>query len=309
LENSAKITTRPKVEDTYAEAFEGIFCRLIVTADDNRTLRRAAKDSTATPSVVIGRVEGGIEKWLSKNETPDNRRGVVLQFWGEVNPKKALPESLKRFKAELSYRIRQDILVKPFTAIFDALLDAEGKLDMMDRVGHCGDGYEWVENRYSREVIVIPLMVPDFVIERYLGYARGVMGANFWVMCKTKKAVNTAGGKALEAIHKVEGVVTPFDVCSAGSKPETHFSVIGPTTNHPYCSSLKPKLGKASLLPEGVRYVPEIVINGVTIDAVKQAMKVGIEAVLNVDGVVGVSAGNYGGKLGEFKIYLLELFP
>jgi formylmethanofuran--tetrahydromethanopterin N-formyltransferase len=128
-------------------------------------------------------------------------------------------------------------------------------------------------------------------------------------MCKTKKAVNTAGGKALEAIHKVEGVVTPFDVCSAGSKPETHFPAIGPTTNHLYCSSLKPKLGKASLLPEGVRYVPEIVINGVTIDAVKQAMKVGIEAVLNVDGVVGVSAGNYGGKLGEFKIYLLELFP
>jgi len=309
LGNSAENTTRPKVEDTYAEAFEGIFCRLIVTADDNRTLRHAAKDSTATPSLVIGRVEGGVEKWLSKNETPDNRRGVVLQFWGEVNPKKALPESLKKFEAELSYRIRQDILVKPFTAIFDALPDANGKLDMMDRVGHCGDGYEWVENLYGREVIVIPLMVPDFVIERYLGYARGVMGANFWVMCKTKKAVNKAGGKALQAIHKVEGVVTPFDVCSAGSKPETHFPLIGPTTNHPYCSSLKLKLGKVSLLPEGVRYVPEIVINGVSIDAVKQAMKAGIEAVLNVDGVVGVSAGNYGGKLGEFKINLLELFP
>jgi formylmethanofuran--tetrahydromethanopterin N-formyltransferase len=309
LGNSAKNTTKPEVEDTYAEAFGGIFCRLLVTADDNRTLRSAAKDSTATPSVVIGRVEGGVEKWLSKNETPDNRRGAVLQFWGEVNPKKALPEALKKFEAELSYRIRQDILVKPFTAVFDVLPDAEGKLDMMDHVGHCGDGYEWVENRYGREVIVIPLMVPDFIIERYLGYARGVMGANFWVMCKTKKAVNIAGGKALEAIHKVEGVVTPFDVCSAGSKPETHFPAIGPTTNHLYCSSLKPKLGKASLLPEGVRYVPEIVINGVSIDAVKQAMKAGMEAVLNVDGVIGVSAGNYGGKLGEFKIYLLELLP
>jgi len=29
---------------------------------------------------------------------------------------------------------------------------------------------------------------------------------------------------------------------------------------------------------------------------------------LNVDGVAEVSAGNYGGKLGEFKIYLRELF-
>ena len=309
LGNSGKVATKPEIEDTYAEAFAGIFCRLIVTADDERTLRRAAEDSTATPSVVIGRVEGGVEKWLSENETPDKRKGAVLQFWGELNPKKAFPESLKKFEAELSYRIRQDILVKPFTAVFDALPDAEGKLDMMERVGHCGDGYEWVENRYGREVIVVPLMVPDFIIERYLGYARGVMGANFWVMCKTKEAVKSAGGKALDAIHNVKGVVTPFDVCSAGSKPETQFPAIGPTTNHPYCSSLKPKLGNASLLPDGVHYVPEIVINGVSMDAVKQAMKAGIEVVLNVDGVARVSAGNYGGKLGEFKIYLRELFP
>jgi formylmethanofuran--tetrahydromethanopterin N-formyltransferase len=180
---------------------------------------------------------------------------------------------------------------------------------MMERVGHCGDGYEWMERRHGREVIIVPLMVPDFVIERYLGYARGVMGANFWVMCKTKEAAKQAGKIALETIHQVKGVVTPFDVCSAGSKPETHFPSIGPTTNHPYCSSLKPKLGSASLVPESVRYVPEIVINGVSMEGVKQAMKAGIQAVLNIDGVVRVSAGNYGGKLGEFKIRLRELFP
>jgi len=309
LENSGEMATKAKIEDTYAEAFAGVFCRLIVTADDERTLRGAAEDSTATPSVVIGRVEGGVEKWLSEKETPDQRKGAVLQFWGEISRKKSFTQSLKKFETELSYRIRQDILVKPFTAVFDALPDADGKMDMMESVGHCGDGYEWVEKRHGREVIVVPLMVPDFVIERYLGYARGVMGANFWVMCKTKEAVKVAGEKALKAIHEVDGVVTPFDVCSAGSKPETRFPSIGPTTNHPYCSSLKPKLGNASLLPEAVRYVPEIVINGVSMEAVKQAMKVGIQAVLNLDGVVRVSAGNYGGKLGEFKINLRELFP
>jgi formylmethanofuran--tetrahydromethanopterin N-formyltransferase len=302
------MATKAEIEDTYAEAFAGIFCRVIVTADNERTLRSAAEDSTATPSVVIGRVEGGVEKWLSENETPDQRKGAILQFWGEISRKTPFAESLKKFETELSYRIRQDILVKPFTAVFDALADAEGKLDMMMRVGHCGDGYEWVEKRHGREVIVVPLMVPDFIIERYLGYARGVMGANFWVMCKTKEAVKKAGEKALEAIHNVAGVITPFDVCSAGSKPETRFPSIGPTTNHPYCSSLKPKLGSASLVPEGVRYVPEIVINGVSMEAVKQAMKAGIQALLNVDDVVRVSAGNYGGKLGEFKIHLRELF-
>ena len=297
-----------EIEDTYAEAFTGLFCRVIVTADDERTLRSAAEDATATPSVVIGRVEGGVEKWLSEKETPDQRKGAVLQFWGEMNRKKPLADLLKKFETELSYRIRQDILVKPFTAVFDALPDADGKMDMMERVGHCGDGYEWVEKRHGREVIVVPIMVPDFIIERYLGYARGVMGANFWVMCKTKDALKKAGEKALEAIHQVSGVVTPFDVCSAGSKPETHFPLIGPTTNHAYCPSLKQRLGKASMVPENVRYIPEIVINGVSMKAVKEAMKAGIEAALNVDGVVRISAGNYAGKLGEFKIYLRELF-
>jgi formylmethanofuran--tetrahydromethanopterin N-formyltransferase len=302
------MVARVEIEDTYAEAFTGIFCRVIITAGDARTLRGAAEDSTATPSVVIGRVEGGVEKWLGRKETPDQRNGAILQFWGGTDRKTSVADSLKRFETELSYRIRQDILVKPFTAVFDALPSAEGKLDMMTRVGHCGDGYEWTEKRYGREVIVLPIMVPDFIIERYVGYAHGVMGANFWVMCKTKKALRKAGEKALEAIHKVSGVVTPFDVCSAGSKPETRFSWIGPTTNHPYCPSLKQRLGKASMVPEGVRCIPEIVINGISMQAVKEAMKAGIEAASNVDGVARISAGNYDGKLGEFKIYLRELF-
>jgi len=298
---------KAEIEDTYAEAFDGLYCRVIVTADDEEVLRKAAEDATATPSIVIGRIEGGIERWLDKKETPDGRKGAILQFWGEINDKKPLDDSIKRLEVELSYRIRQDILVKPFTAIFDALPNSAGKIDMMERIGHCGDGFEWEEKLYGRNMIVVPIMVPDFLIERHLGYARGIMGANFWYMCKTKQAVMDAGKKALEAISQIEGVITPFDICSAGSKPETKFPWIGPTTNHPYCPTLKRKLGRESKVFEGVNYIPEIVINGVSIEVVKEAMKVGIQSVQDVNGVVKISAGNYGGKLGKHKIYLLEL--
>jgi formylmethanofuran--tetrahydromethanopterin N-formyltransferase len=181
-------------------------------------------------------------------------------------------------------------------------------MGMMMRVGHCGDGYEWTENRYGRNMIVVPLMVSNFLIERELGYARGVMGANFWFMCKTKEAVMEGGRKALDAIREVQGVIAPFDVCSAGSKPETKFPLIGPTTNHSYCFTLKEKLGKESKVPEGVKYIPEIIINGTSMEAVKKAMKAGIQIATKVDGVVRISAGNYGGKLGKHKIYLKELF-
>ena len=296
------------VEDTFAEAFDGLYCRILVTADDQETLRSAAEDATATPSVVIGRVEGGIEKWVDEKQTPDKRGGAILQFWGLIDLKKPLSDSLKRFEIELSYRIRQDILVKPFTAVFDDLARAEGKLDMMERVGNCGDGYEWTEKRFNRDVIVVPIMVPDFIIERYIGYAHGIMGANFWIMCKTKQAVKDAGAEALTAIHKVDGVITSFDVCSAGSKTETKFPWIGPTTNHEYCPSLKKKLGKLSKVPQDVRYIPEVVINGVSMAAVNKAMKAGIEAASKVKDVLRISAGNYSGKLGQHEIHLRELF-
>jgi len=302
------VINKDLIENTYAEAFDGFYTRLIVTADDSETLRRAAEDATATPSTVIGRLEGGIEKWLGEKETPDKRKGAMLQFWGAADKKKPFSDSLKKFEIELSYRVRQDILVKPFTALFDALLTAEGKIDMMERVGHCGDGYEWIEKRHGREVIVVPIMIPDFVIERYLGYAHGIMGANFWIMCKTKEALKEAGEKTLAAIHEVDGVVTSFDICSAGSKPETNFPWIGPTTNQLYCPSLRLKLGKESNVPEDVNYIPEIVINGVSMRAVKDAMRRGIEASLQIRDVVRISAGNYSGKLGEHKIYLRELF-
>jgi formylmethanofuran--tetrahydromethanopterin N-formyltransferase len=58
-----------------------------------------------------------------------------------------------------------------------------------------------------------------------------------------------------------------------------------------------------------VRYIPEIVINGVSLDAVKKAMRMGIEAASSVNGVLWISAGNYGGKLGEYKTRLRELVP
>ena len=299
---------KAEIEDTYAEAFDGIYTRAMITASNSGVLRKAAEDVTATPSIVIGRIEGGIEKYLTKKETPDKRRGALIQFWGGIDEKKPLKESVKKFEAELSFRIRQDVLVKPFTALFDATPIPEGKIGMMERVGHCGDGFEWEEKRYGRNMIAVPLMVSNFLIEKELGYAKGVMGANFWFMCKTKKAVMETGRRALEAIHKVPGVIAPFDVCSAGSKPETKFPLIGPTTNHPYCQTLKEKLGDESKVPKSVKYIPEIVINGTSIEAVKNAMKAGIQSASKVDGVVRISAGNYGGKLGRHKIGLQELF-
>jgi formylmethanofuran--tetrahydromethanopterin N-formyltransferase len=294
-----------EIEDTYAEAFDGLYCRIIITAKDETRLNRAAYGCTALPMVVIGRTEGGVEKWLTPKQTLDKRLGAVVQFWGAIDESTPFEASLKKFVKEVSYRIRQEILVEPTTCVFNAL-DSDKKFDIMDTVGHCGDGYEWEEEYHGRKVINIPLMMPGFRIERYLGYGVGVSGGNVWLMCRDEDVALKGGDKALEAIHKVGGVITPFDICSAGSKPETNYPDIGPTTNHPYSPSLRGKIPDSEV-PENVNYIPEIVINGVSLGAVKKAMKVAINAVKDMDGVVRISAGNYGGKLGKHRIYLREL--
>ncbi|KAF5412680.1 MAG: Formylmethanofuran--tetrahydromethanopterin formyltransferase [Candidatus Methanophagaceae archaeon] len=45
---------------------------------------------------------------------------------------------------------------------------------------------------------------------------------------------------------------------------------------------------------------------GVSRDVVIEAMKAVIDSVRDVTGLVKISAGNYGGKLGKYKIYLEE---
>ncbi len=286
-----------EIEDTYCEAFDGLFARICITARDEKRLKRAAYGATALPSTVFGESEGGIEKWLSEQETPDGRKGALVQLW--VNYDKGAP---KKLDYEISKRIRQGILVVPTTSVFNAL-DSKDKIDVMDRIGHCGDGYETIEQRFGREIIVVPIMMGEFLVEHYLGYKKGVMGGNLWFFCESLGAALEAGEKAIAAINKVEGAITPFDICAAGSKPETKYPAIGPTTNHPYCPALKHKIN-VSKVPEGVNFIPEIVINGVSLDSVREAMKAAMDNVRDVEGLVKISAGNYGGKLGKYKVFL-----
>ncbi|WP_067259082.1 formylmethanofuran--tetrahydromethanopterin N-formyltransferase [Methanobrevibacter cuticularis] len=289
------------IEDTFFECFSGKYIRALITADDKDTLKQAAFDSTSTPGAVIGRIEGGVERFVSPDETPDGRDGAIVQYWFGS-------DDLEKFELELSYRIRQDILVKPFTRVFNYTTEPKGTIGMMKQVGHCGDGYEWIENKYGREMINIPIAVPDFQIESELGYGEGIMGANFWYMCETKESVLKAGKIIIDELYKLSGIIAPFGICSAASKVETNYPWIGPTTNHPYCPSLKKNLEYISKVPNNVKYIPEIVINGINMGVVKEATKIAIESILNIDGVVKISAGNFNGELGEYNINLLDLF-
>lgn len=289
-----------EVENTYCEAFSGIYSRFIITAKYRWLLEKAVSSATALPSTVFGESEGGLEKWLSPEETPDGRVGAMVQIW--VAKSKKYMDTLSR---EIGKRIRQGILVVPTTRVFNAT-QSDKHIDAELNVGKCGDDYEWEEDRWGRKVIVVPIMFGEFAIERFIGFDEGVAGGNIWYFCQSEDAALEAGEAAVEALRQVDGAITSFDVCSAGSKVETKYPEIGPTTNHPYCPTLKGKISE-SRVPEGVKSIPEVVINGVDLHSVKKAMYTCVEVGSRIDGVVKISTGNFGGKLGKYHIYLKEL--
>ena len=295
-----------KVEDTFCEAFEGLMVQLMVTADDALFLNRAANAFTALPSTVFGDAEGGIVRWLTEKDTIDGRLGAIIQLWVTSTGKKAQA----KFYDQLGRRIRQGILVVPTTAIFDYYpYETDTKFNVMNNVGHCGDGYEEIIKIFDRNMISVPIMMGhDFLIELEISYNKGIMGGNLWLFCDSISSGIKIGREAVKIISEIDNVCTTFDVCSAGSKPETNFPEIGPSTNHPYCPTLRNKLKVEEFkVPEGVNSIPEIVFNAIDIKTIKKTMLDVINGIINLHGLIKISAGNYGGKLGKYRINLREL--
>ena len=294
------------VDDTYCEAFEGLCCQLMITAQDAMFLNRAANAFTALPSTVFGDAEGGIVRWVTEKETIDGRLGAIVQLWVTGKGKKATAKLYE----QLGKRMRQGILVVPTTAVFNYYpYKSEMKFNTMNNVGHCGDGYEEIIDIFDRKMISIPIMMGyDFLIEQELTYNIGVMGGNLYLFCDSVNSGIKVGREAVKIIAEIDNVCTTFDVCSAGSKVETNYPEIGPSTNHPYCPTLKNKIVSSDFkVPDGVYSIPEIVFNALDLDTIKLTMKKVIDGILNMDGLIKISAGNYGGLLGKYKIFLQEL--
>ncbi len=313
-----------EIEDVKVEAFKGIYMRILVTAErglkstdilspwlEDDELRWIAYRATSTPSIVVGRIEAGFEKFLKASETPDGREGVIIQYWYSYRSDIPIEEQIKKFWKEVSIRIRQDILSCSggTSRVFNYLPEKYtiGYIDTYELVGKCGGGYEKIEYKYGREMIIIPLMSGfDFEIERRLGYGIGIAGAALWIFCRDVDSCREACREAVKRLHMVEGCIAPFGACPSGSLPE-NYPPIGPPTNYYYCPSLRSVLKDLSKVPEGVNSIFEIVINAISIEYLKRAFKECIDILVRYPGVLGISAANYGGKLGELIMSLRDV--
>lgn len=290
-----------EIKDNYAEGFGIKVTRILVTAATKELAKIAATEATGYGTSVIGcPAEAGIDCFVPANESPDGRPGYIIMIC--QGGKKALDH-------ELMERIGMCILTAPTAAAFNAL-ESEDTLNTGAKLKFFGDGFEEETEIDGRKIFSIPIMSGDFLVESDFGYKDGVAGGNFFILAKDQMTGVKAAQEAVAAISKVEGVITPFPggMVASGSKvgSNKYSKFLNASTNEKMCVTLKDKVD--SNIRDDADGVFEIVIDGVDEESVKAAMKAGIEAACEVDGVLEIDAGNFGGNLGAYKIQLQELF-
>jgi formylmethanofuran--tetrahydromethanopterin N-formyltransferase len=290
-----------RIVDTFAEAFDMRAARVLITARSSVWARTAAASMTGFATSVIGcKVEAGIEAELPLNETPDGRPGVSVLLFGF---------DADGLGGRLVDRVGQTVLTCPTTACFDGLPEAAERVKVGGTLRHFGDRFQSSKFLDGRRYWRIPVMEGEFLVQEAFGVQKAIGGGNFLILATDQDAALTAAESAVEVMRKVRGVILPFPggIVRAGSKVGAKSSKkMIASTNDAYCPTLRGRSGVASELPEGVNSVLEIVVDGLDRPAIESALRAGIDAACR-PGVVAISAGNYGGKLGKHHFPLHAL--
>jgi len=288
------------VVDTFAEAFPMWGARIVITAETPGWAHEAARSLTGFATSVIGcKCEAGIERELDPAETPDGRPGVSVLLFAPDR------EGLAKRLVE---RVGQCVLTCPTTACFNGL-EGEETVNVGGQLRFFGDGYQASKVLDGRRYWRVPVMEGEFLVEERFAVAEGVGGGNIIMLGADSASALRAAEAAAGAMRTVREVILPFPggIARSGSKVGSRYSGLIASTNDALCPTLRAQVPDTEV-PPGVGSVFEIVIDGLTVEAVSDAMAQGLEAAAR-SGASHVTAGNYGGNLGPYHIALKDLVP
>jgi formylmethanofuran--tetrahydromethanopterin N-formyltransferase len=298
---------RSLVDDTYAEAFRSIYAEVLITARDRSWLDHAVAAATGNASsTILCDCEAGLDRYVGPGgdesfETPDGRPGAVVQF----HVPRFHKDRLEKLERSLLVRISQNVLTCPTAAAFN-LIDSDPYFKLGRKIAFFGDGHQFREVRHGRRVWVIPILGGEFILDRRFGQRDGLMGGNLWFFGASLDAALDAAERARDAAATTPGVIQPFPggIAASGSKAGSRYKFSIASTYAEFCPTLRGKAGVESRLPEGVQSVMEIILNGRDLPTIVEATQRAIAAAVDTPGLIRISAGNYGGRLGKSFIYL-----
>ena len=288
------------VENTFAEAFPMKVSRLIITAHTKKWALEAANSFVGfATSVIACGCEAGIESQLNKNETPDGRPGVSILIFSM---------SEKELAKQILNRAGQCVMTSPTSALFSGNM-SDKKINLGKSLRYFGDGFQIAKKIGDKRYWRIPVMDGEFICEEYAYQTKGIGGGNFLILGKNIESVLNAAELAVAKINQLKNVILPFPggIVRSGSKVGSKYKNLIASTNFDFCPGLKGLV--SSKLNNCVNCVLEIVIDGLSENDIKNAMMVGIKAILdtNNEEIYSISAGNYGGKLGPYLFKLKEV--
>ena len=296
-----------RIDDTYAEAFKSLYTEFLITARDRTWLQHAVNSVTGNAaSTILCDCEAGLDRFVGPGgdesfETPDGRPGAIVQlhvprFW---------KDRVDRLGRAALVRISQNVMTCPTASCFNQV-ESEDYFHMGRKVAYFGNGKQKRIERFGRKMWWVPILGGEFILDRRLGYADGLMGGNLWFFGADIDSALSAAEKGVAAIDGVAGVVMcfPGGIAGSGSKPGSNYKFSIASTYEKYCPLLQDDSDVEQGLPEGVNSVMEIIINGRDLPTIIDATHQAIEASKNTEGLVMISAGNYGGRLGKNFIYL-----
>ncbi len=288
------------IDDTFCEYFSARIGRLLITSVNRKwALESATEAKGLGRSATIPPCESSLEREMTPKETPDGRPGFVIQV---------IDRKMEKLRHWLIVRIRKGIIPYPKTSVFDMLpkelVKEHVKIDGT-MIQAFGDGHEEKIEAFGRQLFRIPKMDGYFHVERRFGITKGVAGGFFLILAESDEAALVAAEQALEGVATIPFVVGKFAASGTKVGGRKYQDAVA-TTNDAYCPELMHLEG--SKLPKGVKCVYEVIVTGLQLEAVRQAMKAGIEYATKVNGVVEITSTNYGGTLGKGKINLHSLF-
>lgn len=294
------------VEDTYAEGFRSIYAEFLITARDRTWLDHCCAAVTGhASSTIMCDSEAGVAQILDGispgQETPDGRVGAVVQ----VHVPRFRKDRVAHLERVLLARIGQNVMTCPTARCFNRL-DTESYFKLGRKVAFFGDGHQFRSERYGTRGWVVPTMGGEFYLTRRFGYSDGVMGGNLWFMADSEDHALAAAERAVVAVNQCPDTVLTFPggIAASASKAGSKYRFLIASTYAEFCPTLRENPDVESQLPDGVQSIMEIVINGSQLAAVAEATYAAIDATLGAPGLLKISAGNYGGRLGKSFIYL-----
>ena len=295
------------IDDTYAEAFKSLYVEFLITAKNRKWVDHAVNAAVGNgSSSILCDCEAGMDRYVGPGgdetfETPDGRPGAIVQmhvprFWKDRND---------RLEKSALVRISQNVMTCPTASCFN-LIDSEEYFHMGRKVAYFGNGYQKRIERFGRKMWWVPILGGEYIMDRRLGRSDGIMGGNLWFFGKDTDSALEAAEKGCEAIAPVDGVITTFPggVAGSGSKAGSDYDFTIASTFEKFCPLLQDDPTVEHGLPEGVNSVMEIIMNGRDMDCIIKATQAAINASKDTEGLLMISAGNYGGRLGKSFIYL-----